>query len=264
MIEADDVFRGRREARAGNPDRRMRLLDRPRPQVHHAELIVPAVPGEDLFRRPRLGHQRQRLAVALALFDRDDGVGDRRVRRQPGGKSGDQPPAADAVEHRVFLGDARRRRGGGQRRAELDDRDVLAVGLPRQDRAHDARIGHEPIDVLVMLIGAQPVQAGLRRMQHLVERGVVVLADLVGIGDVEPDGIDMGRVVAPLEIGRAGRDRASDGTCRPSRQHLVFRQCSGRMLRLQRRPLNQARGFPIPRSRGQRNTIGGVARRPPC
>jgi hypothetical protein len=61
-------------------------------------------------------------------------------------------------------------------------------------------LGLEPVDVLVMLIGAQPVQAGLRRMKHLVQRGVVVLADLVGIGDVEPDRIDMGRVVPPLEI----------------------------------------------------------------
>ena len=202
MVQADDIFRGRGDAGAGNPDRRMRLLDRPRPEVHHAELIMLAVPGEDLLRRPGLGHQRQRLAVALALFDRDDGVRDRRVRRQPRGEAGNQPPAADAVEHRVFLGDARRRRGRGQRRAELDDRDVLAVGLPRQHRAHDARIGHEAIDVLVMLVGAQPVQAGLRGMEHLVQRRVVVLADLVGIGDVEPDGIDIGRVVPLLEIGR--------------------------------------------------------------
>src|SRR5262249_873665 len=35
----------------------------------------------------------------------------------------------------------------------------------------------------------------------LVERRVVVLADLVGIGHVEPHGIDVGRVVSPLEIG---------------------------------------------------------------
>src|SRR5262249_16986134 len=52
-----------------------------------------------------------------------------------------------------------------------------------------------------MLVGAEPVQAGLGGKEHLVERRVVVLADLVGIGHVKPYGIDIGRVVSPLEIG---------------------------------------------------------------
>ena len=187
---------------AGNPDRRMRLLDRPRPQVHHAELVVLAVPGEHLLCRPRLGHESERLAVALALLDRHHAVRQHGVRRQPGREAGHQPSAADAVEHRVFFGDAGRRRGRGQGRAELDDRDVLAVGGARQHRAHDARVGHEAVDVLVMLIGAQPVHAGLGRIQHLVERGVVKLPDLVAVGDVEPDRLDVGRVVALLVVGR--------------------------------------------------------------
>ena len=161
-----------------------------------------AVPGENLLRRPRLDHQRQRLAEALALLDRHDAVRDRGVGRQSRRKSRNQPPAADAVEHRVFLGDARRRRGRGQRRAELDDGDVLAVGRFRQHRAHQARIGHEAIDVLVMLIGAHAVHAGLGGIEHLVEGRVVVLADLVGVGDVEPHRIDIGRVVTLLEIRR--------------------------------------------------------------
>src|SRR6476469_6555408 len=40
MIVIDHIFRGARNARAGYPDRRMRLLNRSRPQVHHAELVV--------------------------------------------------------------------------------------------------------------------------------------------------------------------------------------------------------------------------------
>src|ERR1700680_1795269 len=79
----------------------MRLLDRPRPQVHHAELIVLAVPGENLARRPRLEHQRQRLAEALALLDRHDDAGDHRVRRQAGAQAGDQAHTADSSAMRV-------------------------------------------------------------------------------------------------------------------------------------------------------------------
>jgi hypothetical protein len=80
-------------------------------------------------------------------------------------------------------------------------REALAL-VKKAHGAHDARVRHEAIDVLVVLVGAQPVQAGLGRKQHLVERRVVELADPVGIGDIEPDRIDISRIVPPLEIGR--------------------------------------------------------------
>src|SRR5262245_65932616 len=85
MVLANHVLRGRGDAGAGNPDRRMRLLDWSRPKVHHAELIMPAVPGENVPRRPGLDHQGQRLTEKLALINRiegirDDGVGGRRGR----------------------------------------------------------------------------------------------------------------------------------------------------------------------------------------
>src|SRR5207237_5603462 len=41
-------------AEAGDPDRRMRLLDRLRPKIHVPELGVLAVPGERFALRPRL------------------------------------------------------------------------------------------------------------------------------------------------------------------------------------------------------------------
>jgi len=46
------------------------------------------------------------------------------------------------------------------------------------------------------------MQAGLGGKQHLVQRGIVILADLVGIGDIEPDRVDIGRAVASIEIRR--------------------------------------------------------------
>ena len=180
----------------------MRLLDRPRPQVHHRQLIVLAVPGKDFLGAPGFLHQLQRLAVTLALLDRHDAVGDRRVGRQSGRKARDQTAAADAVDHGVFFGDPRRRAGRGQGRAELHDRHVHAVGGARQHRAHQARIGHETVDVLVVLVGAHPVHARARRVDELVERPVVILAHLLRIGDVEPDRIDVSGLVMLVEIRR--------------------------------------------------------------
>ena len=202
VVAVDDEIDRGGAAGAGNPDRRMRLLDRPRPQVHHRQLIVLAVPGKNFLGAPGFLHQRQRLAVTLALLDRHDAVGDRRVGRQSGRKARHQTAAADAVDHGVFLGDPRRRAGRGQGRAELHDRDVHAVGGARQHRAHQARIGHETVDVLVVLVGAHPVHAGARRVDEFVERPVVILAHLLRIGDVEPDRIDVGGLVMLVEIRR--------------------------------------------------------------
>ena len=151
---------------------------------------------------PGFLHQRQRLAVTLALLDRHDAVGNGGVGRQAGRKAGDQAAAADAIEHGVFFGDPRRRAGRGQGRAELDDGDVHAIGGARQHRAHQARIGHEAIDVLVVLVGAHAVHARARGMNEFIQRPVVVLAHLLRIGDVEPDRIDVGGLVLLVEIRR--------------------------------------------------------------
>src|SRR6266566_9558968 len=102
MVLANHVLRGRGDAGARNPDRRVRLLDRPRPKVHHTELIVPAVPGENVLCGPGLDYQGQRFAETLALLDGNDAVRDGGVGGEPRGKSRNQPSAADVVEHRVF------------------------------------------------------------------------------------------------------------------------------------------------------------------
>ena len=53
-----------------------------------------------------------------------------------------------------------------------------------------------------MLIGADAVETGVGRIEHLVERGVVVLADLLGVGDIEPQRIDISGLIALFEIRR--------------------------------------------------------------
>jgi hypothetical protein len=163
---------------------------------------MPAVPGKGLARRPCLQDQLQGLAVALALLDRHDPVGDRGVGRQTGRKAGDEPAARKAVDHRVFLGDAGGRAGRGQGRADLHDRDLVAFGHFGERRPHQAGIGHKAVDILVVLVRAQAVHAGLGGVDHLVEGPVIVAADLLGVGNVEPDRIEIGRFVAPVEIRR--------------------------------------------------------------
>ncbi len=84
----------------------------------------------------------------------------------------------------------------------MDDGDVLPVGFFRQHRAHQARICHEAINVLMMLVRADAVKARLGGEQQFVEREIVVLANLFGIGNVKPDWIDERGVITLLEIRR--------------------------------------------------------------
>ena len=129
---------------------------------------MPTVPSKDLARLPGLQHQLQCLAVALALLDRHDTIRDGGVGRQPGREARNQTPAAEAVNQSVFLGDPRWRAGRGQGRTDLNDRDIQPVRQLGENRAHQARVSHEPVDVLVVLVGAQAVHAGPRGVHHFV------------------------------------------------------------------------------------------------
>src|SRR6516162_5114152 len=71
VVAVDDELDRRRTAGARDPDRRVGLLDRARPEIDHRQLVMFAVPRKDLARLPRFQYQLQRLAIALALLDRD-------------------------------------------------------------------------------------------------------------------------------------------------------------------------------------------------
>src|SRR5439155_16886625 len=111
----DVVYHGAVEgadaARARNPYRRMRLLDRPRPEIHVRELEVPPIPRKDLPRLPRLERQRELLAVPLTVLHRRDAVAQVDVHRAAQRQAGHESPAADAVEHGLLFGDTERRMG---------------------------------------------------------------------------------------------------------------------------------------------------------
>ena len=194
----------RRAVRPGHEQRRVRRLHRPRPQVHAAQLVVLAVPREHLGIGPGAQHELDALAPARALHDRRDPVAHRGVGADAHGDAGDQPAVAQAVEDRVLLGDARRRRRRGQRRAELDERDVEAAFArePGEDRAEQVRVAHEPVGVLVVLVRPQPVEAELRGEHELVDRLVEEVARLAGVAELRPRGVDPHRPVARLDVVR--------------------------------------------------------------
>ena len=189
-------------AHAGNPDGRVRLLNRPRPQVHHRQLRVLPVVGERLARLPRLQDQVVRLVVALALLDRRDAVAHVGVHRRAQRHPRHQPPARDAVQHRVLLRDPDRRVRRRERRAHLHQRHVLAAGRARQRPAHHVRAGHEAVGVLVVLVYADTVEAEVGCVHQLVERPVVVVADPLRCCQLVERRVDPDRVIALLEVVR--------------------------------------------------------------
>ena len=173
----------------------MRILHRPRPQIHFRQLSIFPVPGEEFLRRPGFQHEIDALPPALALLHRRYAVADLDVVAEAGRHAGNQAPAADAIEHRIFLGEAdgRRRRDGG---AELHQRDMvqsLIAGHLGQDGAEQIRIAHEPIGVLVVLVGADGIEAELGRQHQFVDRPIVIVGDLVGVAVLPPRRIDPGR-----------------------------------------------------------------------
>src|SRR4030095_9465323 len=93
-------------AESRNPDRRMRLLDRLRPDVDVTQLGVFAVPGEWFALGPRLDYQVVRFAILVAYRHRVLPVTVIGVHRRADGKARDKPPARDNVRHGQFLGDA--------------------------------------------------------------------------------------------------------------------------------------------------------------
>ena len=164
MVVLGGKIPGRKTAAAGNPDRRMRLLNRPRPYIHHRQFEVLAVPRENLGRLPRLHNEVVRLVVALALLDRRDSVAQVHVLRRPQRHPGHQAAAADAIDHRVLFGDSYRRIRRRKRRPHLHDGDVGAVSCARENRPHQVGIRHEAVCVLMMLVDADAVDSLVGRM----------------------------------------------------------------------------------------------------
>ena len=187
VVAPEDVDQRAGRPAARDPDRRMRLLDRPRPQVHLPVLLEPAVPRERLGLGPRLEDQLAVLVVALAGLDRRDGAVLIGVVAEPDRKAGDQPPAGDVVEQRVLLGDLQRLARLAERAPEDGDRRVEAFrprGV-RHRRRHQVRVGRDVVRRLAVLGHAHAVEAGSGRMQQLGVPGLERFLHPLGLHQIE-------------------------------------------------------------------------------
>src|SRR6185437_10540580 len=78
---------------ARNPNRRMRLLDRPRPDINVAELRVFAVESERLGLGPGAQHELAALVIFIAQGRRRFAIGIDGVERRADGEAGDETSA---------------------------------------------------------------------------------------------------------------------------------------------------------------------------
>ena len=107
-------------ADAGDPDRRMGLLQRPFERIHDPEMIMLALPSERAGRGPGLDHEVVRFLEALAIMHRI-GVGGPALDTGAAHESRDQPSARDHVDLGQFLGQTQWIVEDRQRVSEQDD-----------------------------------------------------------------------------------------------------------------------------------------------
>ena len=154
-------------------DRRMRLLQRPRPDRHRADTGRTRPPSRTARARSsalRISAIASRSRVAR--FVGRDVVGDVFV-RDAAHQAGDEPPAAHHVEHRVFLGDADRveQRHEIAEHRELDRLRCAATSA----RADQVAVRHQPVGAEMVLVAADPVEAAVLGERHGVDVVVVKL-----------------------------------------------------------------------------------------
>src|SRR6266853_1406859 len=143
----------------------MRFLQRFGPDRNLTVLEMLAFPAEGLGLGPGLEDQLHRLALTLPGFAGRNVVGEVLV-RDAAHQSCDQPPAAHAVEHRVFLGDAYRIVEGHE---VADHRDFHSLRGISKGPTDKIAVGHHPVRAEVVLVAPDPVEAATLRVDHAVD-----------------------------------------------------------------------------------------------
>ena len=186
---------------AGNPDLRVRVLQRTRPRVHVAEVVVLALPAERPGRAPGLDHEIVRLLEALPV-ERRMRVVRHAFAPAAAHPAGHQPPARNHVDLRQRLRQPER---------ILPDRQNVAqqhnLGLfrdPRQNRRLHIHHAAHAERRRVMLVQHQRIEAHLLRVELLVEVAVV---------ELRADPRVVGRI-ARVEVGQIQPRRAEEAGLR--------------------------------------------------
>ena len=95
--------------------------------------------------------------------------------------------------------------------AQLYQRDMIELLVAHhlgEGCGEQIGIAHEPVWVLVVLVGADAVESELRRQHELVQRPVVIVSYFVGISELPPWRVDPRRVIAFGKILRVDPGRA--------------------------------------------------------
>jgi len=131
-----------------------------------------------------------------------DPVVDVRVVGQADGEPGDEPAVADRIQHRQLLGGAQRLAALAQRPAERQDPggDAFGLGGVGDGSFQDVRVRGHVIGALAVLGDGDGVEAGSRRVHHLLQRAAERAVDLSGLGQLEVRGGDDRLGVAFLEV----------------------------------------------------------------
>src|SRR5436309_7646576 len=165
---------------AWDPHARVRRLQRHRPRVHHAVLVVRAFPAERPGLGPRLHDQRVRLLEALAVVRGIDAGGELLL-AAAAHEAGHEAPARDHVDHRQLFGQPHR--VVGERQWVAEQHQLHAPGHGGQDRREHVALGlHAERRVVVLgehdavesdLLG-QPVVLGVLVVEPAARHGIEV------------------------------------------------------------------------------------------
>ena len=150
---------------AGHPDARIGLLQRHRPGVHHAVLVVPALEAEGAGLGPGADDQVVRLLEALAVVGRVDAGGELLL-AAAAHEAGDQAALGNHVDHGQLFGEPDRVLRQRQRVAEHDDLHLL--GHARQDRREDVGLGLHAERRIVVLVQHDAVYADFLGVEILL------------------------------------------------------------------------------------------------
>ena len=162
---------GARSSDGRQHDRRVRRLQRARPDVHVGVLGVLSVPRKGLTFGPRRQDEGEVLVEPGPRLDGRNTVVEAGVIGEAERESGDESPTADVVDNGVLFGHAKRLTRLTERSTEHVDADLESLGFRGicECRGDQIRVRAHVVVGLSVLGHADAVESGASCVHHLVE-----------------------------------------------------------------------------------------------